>query len=232
VVFVACVLRPPIYAPATGSAPARGSRSVLCLLAYAGLLHHLVVFHFPALSVVANPTVMMAHEALLYRDAMGCMPDVTDTSTWGPSWKRDGERPEEAGSISYEVFRRINPAHYTCTFVKNINAMLYARGLTLNARDTALTVVRLRKGVKYHRSYVCLILDDRVVAPWTRSIHCIMTTPPLAEMANPEGPTKLQLPTSRNNRWSIDGHLLGWYEVEHSSFSSVHRGYQYLPTPL
>jgi len=110
--------------------------------------------------------------------------------------------------------------------------MLYARGHTLNAIGTALTVVRLRKGVNYHRSYVCSILDDRVVAPWTRSIHCIMTSPPLVEMANPEGPTKLQLPTSRNNRWSIDCHLLKWYEVEHSSFSSVHRGHQYLPMPV
>jgi len=116
-------------------------------------------------------------------------------------------------TLAHATFRGIVPARPANPFAKQIVAMPHALVPSLDDRASSITVVRRSREVEYRRLYLGFLDDAPVDPPLVPTFDYILTSPPFIDVSDSESPTTAQLPTARNHRGGLTGHLVGWHQA-------------------
>jgi len=173
----------------------------------------------------------MADEEMRYTTVVGPLPILTDVSAWASAWEREEALPDVEGTLAHVTFRCIDPARPANPFAKQIVAMLHALVPSLDDRASSITVVRRSREVEYRRLYLRFLDGAPADTPLVPTFDYILTSPPLIDVADSEGPTTAQLMTARNHRGGLTVHLVGGHQAEYSSCATATRSRFCLPTP-
>jgi len=126
---------------------------------------------------------------------------------------REEAHPDVEDTLAHATFRGIVPARPANPFAKQIVAMPHALVPSLDDRASSITVVRRSREVEYRRLYLGFLDDAPVDPPLVPTFDYILTSPPFIDVSDSESPTTAQLPTARNHRGGLTGHLVGWHQA-------------------